>query len=115
MWSNQPTREQPESHDRKTDQPPKQTKRSPTTVLVEVAASFAAAYGASESGSCSQCRGYRDPRISTAQHPQVFCSQQCEREFVLTALKGLTLEDCIRLQERLELLLRGAQRDRTRC
>ena len=56
-------------------------------------------------GSCSRCRNYRNPLNSTAQCPNVFCSEQCEQEFVRLALASLTVEDCIRIHERLETLL----------
>lgn len=56
-------------------------------------------------GSCSRCRSYRNPLNSTAQCPNVFCSEQCEQEFVHAALASLTVEDCIRMHERLETLL----------
>lgn len=56
-------------------------------------------------GSCSRCRSYRNPLNSTAQCPNVFCSEQCEQEFVRAALASLTLEDCIRMHGRLETLL----------
>jgi|SRR5579871_3701234 len=81
-------------------------RRSATGILVELADAFvnAASRGPS-AGLCSQCGGYRDPRSSTAQSPNVFCSAECERDFVRTALASVTLEDCIRIQHRLESLL----------
>ena len=114
MWSKQPTQEKPESCNSRTDPALGSTGKSAAAALVEVAASFAAGWNGSNSGSCSQCRGYRDPRISTAQHPHVFCSAQCEKEFVLNALAAFTPEDCMRLQERLEQLLRDARPERAR-
>ena len=112
MWSNQPTQEKPKLCKGSTDPALKPTKKSGAAVLVEVAANLAAAWSAPNSGACSQCRGYRDVRISTAQHPHVFCSAQCEKEFVLNALADFTLEDCVRLQGRLERLLRDARKGR---
>ena len=97
--------EQPKPCKGGTDPSLNPTKKSAAAVLVEVAATLAAAWRAPNSGSCPQCHGYRDARISSAQHPHVFCSAQCEREFVLNALAAFTLEDCVRLQERLERLL----------
>ena len=111
MWSNQPKQELPEPCARRIDEPLEQSKRSATEVLVGLAASLAASWNASNSGACSHCGGYCDSRASTAQHPLAFCSAQCEREFVLTALAALSLDDCIRIQQRLELLLRDARRD----
>ena len=66
-----------------------------------------AASGTPTSGLCSRCRNYQNPRTSTAQCRNLFCSQQCEQEFVRMALASLTLEDCICIQERLETLLIG--------
>lgn len=56
-------------------------------------------------GLCSRCRTDRDPRRSTSHYPNVFCSEQCEQEFTRIALASLKLEDCIRIQRRLENLL----------
>jgi hypothetical protein len=60
-------------------------------------------------GWCLRCRGSQDPQRSTSQFPNVFCSEHCEQEFIRTALASLTLEDCIRMHERLENLLAPAQ------
>jgi hypothetical protein len=35
----------------------------------------------------------------------VFCSKLCEQEFVRAALAALTVEDSIRMQHRIELLM----------
>ena len=90
--------------------PDNSRRRSATAMLVELADAFvnAASRGPSP-GLCSQCRGYRDPRASTAQSPNVFCSGECERDFIRTALASLTLEDCIRIQQRLESLMLNTQ------
>jgi hypothetical protein len=61
-------------------------------------------------GQCAYCRIERDLQTSTAGFPQVFCSELCEQEFVRAALASLTLEDCLRMQERLERLF-GESRD----
>jgi hypothetical protein len=58
---------------------------------------------------CYQCGVPGSSNNSTAQCPKVFCSEQCEQEFVRAALASLTLEDCIRMQQRLETLLVGAE------
>ena len=60
-------------------------------------------------GRCLRCRGSQDPQRSTSQYPKVFCSEHCEQAFIRTALASLTLEDCIRMHERLETLLVPAQ------
>ena len=60
-------------------------------------------------GWCLRCRVSQDPQRSTSQYPNVFCSEHCEQEFICRALASLTLEDCIRMHERLEHLLVPAQ------
>src|SRR6266436_1220767 len=60
------------------------------------------------SGWCLRCRGSQDPQRSTSQYPKVFCSEHCEQEFTRTVLASLTLEDCIRMDERLGNLLMSA-------
>lgn len=63
---------------------------------------------ASIPGFCFCCLAPRNPHSSTAQFPRVFCSEQCEQKFVRTALATLTIEDCIRMHDRLETLLMEA-------
>jgi hypothetical protein len=60
-------------------------------------------------GWCLCCRVSQDPQRSTSQYPNVFCSEHCEQEFICTALASLTLEDRIRMHERLGNLLIPAQ------
>ena len=60
-------------------------------------------------GLCYSCRNFLDPQTSAAEYPNIFCSQLCEQEFVHHALASLTVEDCIRIQARLESLLAGAR------
>jgi len=60
-------------------------------------------------GWCLRCRVSQDPKRSTSQYPNVFCSEHCEEEFIRAALVSVTLEDCIRMQERLENLFVPAQ------
>ena len=80
--------------------------KSATAVLIELARTFVAASSTAPlPGLCSRCRSSRDPRASTSQHPNIFCSRQCEMEFVREALASLTLDDCIRVQQRLDSLL----------
>lgn len=63
-------------------------------------------------GLCSRCVSHRDPQTSTAQYPNIFCSEQCEQEFIRVALASLTLDDCLRIQRRLDELIAGAQKPR---
>jgi len=79
-------------------------------MLIEFGVALAeAASGAPIFGLCSRCRNYRHPLTSTAHCRNLFCSQQCEQEFVRTPLTPVTLEDCVCIQERLETLLIGAR------
>jgi hypothetical protein len=78
--------------------------------LIELGAALAAAdSGASIPGFCFHCLAPGNAHNSTAQFPNVFCSEQCEQEFVRAALPSLTVEDCIRMHDRLETLLMGAK------
>jgi len=54
---------------------------------------------------CFRCQGNQDPQRSTSHYPKVFCSEHCEVECIRTALGSLTLQDCVRMQRRLEDLL----------
>ena len=65
--------------------------------------------GLATPGWCLRCRGGQDPQRSTSQYLNVFCSEHCEQEFIRAALASLTLEDCIRMHERLGNLLMPAQ------
>jgi len=56
-------------------------------------------------GLCSQCESERDTQSSTARYPNVFCSKECEQEFIRIALASLTLEDCIGIHHKLENLM----------
>ena len=58
---------------------------------------------------CSHCGSRRNPQSSTAEYAEVFCSEQCEQEFIRRALASLTWQDCIRIQGRLEDLLANHQ------
>lgn len=55
-------------------------------------------------GLCSRCQSDREPQNSTAQYPDIFCSEKCEQAFIRSAVASLTVEDCIRMQSRLEAL-----------
>lgn len=59
----------------------------------------------SASGRCTRCFATLNARNSNAEYPNVFCSVDCEQEFVHEALASLTIEDCVRIQGRLEALL----------
>jgi hypothetical protein len=84
--------------------------QSAAATLIELGIAFAAAESSAEiPGMCSHCRAPRTPQRSTAQCPNVFCSEECEQEFVRAALASLTIEDCIRIHGRLETLLTGAE------
>ena len=58
---------------------------------------------------CLRCPVSQDPQRSTSQYPNVFCSGHCEEEFIRAALVSATLEDCIRMHERLGNLRTPAQ------
>jgi hypothetical protein len=91
-------------------QVPAQEKSAGAT-LIELGVALARAESrAPIPGLCSRCLSYRDPRSSTAQYPNIFCSERCEQEFVRLALASLTLEKCARMHARLNALLTGAQK-----
>ena len=82
--------------------------RSPGATLVGVATSLTEAErSAATNPLCFRCRRSRNPQISSATNPNIFCSEYCEQEFVRTALADITVEDCIRIHRRLERLLQG--------
>jgi hypothetical protein len=82
--------------------------KSPATALMELGMTLVGAdFNVGILGLCRRCRGRRD-KYATSQYPEVFCSKQCEQEFIRSALASLTLEDCIRIHVRLEGLLEGA-------
>jgi hypothetical protein len=85
-------------------------RKSAGATLIELGITLAAAESSAPIlGRCSHCQNWRDLRTSTARFPNVFCSEQCERDFVRGALASLTVKDCIRMHGRLEALLRHAQ------
>jgi hypothetical protein len=65
--------------------------------------------GASTRGACFHCMGPRSSYSSTAQFPSVFCSEQCERKFIRGGIASISVEDCVRIQHRLESLLAGTE------
>jgi hypothetical protein len=79
---------------------------SSTAKLIELGVALTRANtSASIRGFCFHCLAPRNQPNSTAQFPNIFCSEQCEQKFVRTALASLTVEDCIRIYGRLETLL----------
>lgn len=81
------------------------TSKSLAATVVELGISLAhAELSGGIPGLCSRCRSNRDPQRSTSHYPNVFCSERCERDFIRIALASLTLEDCIRMQKRLDSL-----------
>jgi len=83
---------------------------SAAATLLELGATLAGAEAnAEKSEPCSRCNARRNSRSSYAQYPNAFCAKECEQEFIRGALASLTLEDCIRIQHRLDALLMGAQ------
>lgn len=86
--------------------------KSAADTLIELGMALASAeLNASPPGwwLCSHCWEQGDPRRSTAQWPNVFCSEGCEQEFICAALTSLTVGDCIRIHGRLQALLMGTQ------
>ena len=80
--------------------------KSPGARLVELGRAIAGAeFRTGTPGVCSHCRSGLNLRDSSAEYPNVFCSEQCEQEFIRAALASLTVEDCIRMHRRLENLL----------
>jgi hypothetical protein len=78
--------------------------------VVELGVTLAGAEDNDRPGLCSQCQGFRVARISSARYANIFCSTECEREFISAALASITVDDCIRMHQRLESLLTcGAQ------
>src|SRR5579884_229310 len=81
---------------------------SAASKLIDLGRALACAEsGASTRGSCFHCMGPRNSHRSSAQFPSVFCSEQCEREFIRGAIACISVEDCVRIQHRLEALLAG--------
>ena len=80
-------------------------KKSAGATVVELGITL----GLATLGRCLRCRGSEDPQRSTSRYPNVFCSEHCEQEFIRTVLASLTLENCIRMHERLGNLLVTAQ------
>ena len=84
--------------------------KSAGATVIELAITLGGAESSVASpGRCLRCRGSQVPQKSTSQYPNVFCSEHCEEEFIRAALVSVTLEDCIRMHERLENLVVPAQ------
>jgi hypothetical protein len=60
-------------------------------------------------GHCFSCSRIFNISQSRAEIPRSFCSQACEHTFIREQLKTLTLTDCARLLERIEMLLKPRQ------
>lgn len=58
---------------------------------------------------CKQCKSAHEPQKSASRYPSIFCSKSCEADFIRKELVSLTVDDCIRLQQKLERLLRVIQ------
>jgi len=85
--------------------------KSAGATVIELAITLAGAESRiATPGWCLRCRVSRDLQRSTSQYPNVFCSEHCEQDFICTALASLTLEDCIRMHERLGNLIMPAQK-----
>lgn len=83
---------------------------SAASALIELGIALAAAESSTPiPGQCSKCRGYRNPQYSTAQFRNIFCSKECEHEFVRAAVASLSIDDCIRIHQRLEALVTRAE------
>ena len=86
------------------------TEKSAGGNLLELGLTLANAETQSIPGLCWRCRSRRDQGHSSSSFPNVFCSDECEQEFIHAALASVTLEDCIRIHRRLENLLDLASR-----
>jgi len=84
--------------------------KTAAATLVELGVTLAAEEATPATpASCKRCRSTHDPQNSTSRYPSIFCSKACEAEFIRQELTALTVDDCIRLQARLEKLLRLVQ------
>lgn len=85
-------------------------RQSPAAALVELAARLAIAESSlPRRQQCSWCQGHLDSGHSDARFPNVFCSKDCEREFVHQALAGISPDDAARMQKLLNALLTSAR------
>lgn len=85
--------------------------KSAASTLIDLCVGLIRSNSSDVPGLCSRCLRERDPRTSTAQHPNAFCSEKCEHEFVRLSLASMTLEDCVRMHARLNLLLDRANKN----
>lgn len=81
-------------------------KRAPAEVALDVALEIATRK-AMPDGRCAVCMTEVDPAASTSRFTTLFCSLSCEHRFIREGLRSLTVEDCTRIQQRAEELLRG--------
>jgi hypothetical protein len=84
--------------------------KSAASTLIDLCVGLIRANSSDVPGRCSRCFGERDPRSSTAKYPNAFCSERCEREFVRASLASLTLEHCVHMHARLNVLLERAKK-----
>jgi hypothetical protein len=88
---------------------PTSSSKSAGATVIELGIALVRAESTAIPGQCSYCRSPRNHRHSTAQFSTVFCSKECEQEFIRAALPSLTVEDCIRIQASLERLTFGVE------
>jgi hypothetical protein len=85
--------------------------KSAASTLIDLCVGLIRANSSDVPGMCFRCLSERDPRSSAAKYPNAFCSEQCEHEFVRASLASMTLEDCVRMHARLNVLLDRAQKN----
>lgn len=82
---------------------------SAAATLIEVGIALCGADASAPiAGVCVHCTALGKSQASNAQHPNAFCSKECEQEFVCEAVASLSLEECNRIHQRLESLLMNA-------
>ena len=84
--------------------------KTAVATLVELGVTLAGAEASPATpATCKRCGATHDPKGSASRYPSVFCSRTCEREFIRLELASLTLEDCLRLQTKLDQLLSAVE------
>ena len=86
-------------------------KKSTASMLIDLCVGLIHANSSDAPGMCSRCLSELVPRSSTAKYPNAFCSEQCEHEFIRASLASMTLESCVRMHARLDVLLDRAQKN----
>ncbi len=98
---------QPSSESNDTDRSRRMLGSCAGATLIELGIAVAGAQASSAvPGLCPRCKSGRYAETSTARYWNIFCSKQCEQEFISAALASITLEDCVRIHQRLEGLLK---------